>query len=184
MIGDWYFDAVYLFAFGFGFLFARADFVWDAMSRVRWWTLGLAVSLYASSVLWRLVHVPGTPALYAVVVNFLFGYGVYQWACIATVLGFARRWLNRDGQLRRYLTEAVFPFYIVHQTAIIVLAHALREQRLPAPVEAAVVIAGTAATCLLTFEVVRRVGWLRPLFGLRPFPGKAVAHPAPATPGG
>jgi len=29
------------------------------------------------------------------------------------------------------------------------------------------VIAGTALTCLASYEIVRRVGWLRPLFGLR-----------------
>jgi len=52
-------------------------------------------------------------------------YGCYQWFCIVAVLGFARRWLNRDSAARRYLTDAVFPYYIVHQTAIILIAHAL-----------------------------------------------------------
>ena len=53
-------------------------------------------------------------------------YGCYQWCCIVVVLGFARRWLNRDFAVRRYLTDAVFPYYIVHQTAIILIAHQLK----------------------------------------------------------
>ncbi|WP_156164841.1 hypothetical protein [Bradyrhizobium sp. LTSP885] len=96
-----------------------------------------------------------------------FGYGCYQWFCIVAVLGFARRWLTADTAPRCYLTDAIFPYYIVHQTAIIVIAHALRGQDLPAWLEASIVIAGTAATCALAYEIIRRVNILRPLFGLK-----------------
>jgi hypothetical protein len=43
-------------------------------------------------------------------------YGFYQWLCIVAVLGFARRWLTADSAARRYLTDAIFPYYIEHQT--------------------------------------------------------------------
>jgi len=85
----------------------------------------------------------------------------------SAVLGFARRWLTADSAARRYLTDAIFPYYIVHQTAIIMIAHALRGQGLPAWLEAGIVISGTIAACVATYEIVRRVTILRPLFGLR-----------------
>jgi hypothetical protein len=94
-------------------------------------------------------------------------YGCYQWLCIVAVLGFARRWLSADSAARRYLTDAIFPYYIVHQTAIIMIAHELRGSDLPAWLEAGIVISGTLATCALTYEIVRRIAVLRPLFGLR-----------------
>jgi hypothetical protein len=100
----------------------------------------------------------------------LFGgiaYGCYQWFCIVAVLGFARRWLTADSSVRRYLTDAIFPYYIVHQTAIIMIAHALHGRDLPAALEAGIVISGTLAACVLTYEIVRRITILRPLFGLR-----------------
>jgi hypothetical protein len=31
-------------------------------------------------------------------------------------------------------------------------------------------VAVTAASCVLTYELVRRVAWLRPLFGLKSLP--------------
>ena len=96
-----------------------------------------------------------------------FAYGFHQWLCIVAVLGFARRWLNRDSTARRYLTDAIFPYYIVHQTAIIMIAHALHGEGLPAWLEAGIVISGTAAACVVTYEIVRRITILRPLFGLR-----------------
>jgi hypothetical protein len=89
--------------------------------------------------------------------------------CIVAVLGFARRWLTMDSPVRRYLTDAIFPYYIVHQTAIIMIAHELHGRDLPAWLEASIVITGTLIACVLTYEVVRRIAVLRPLFGLRPF---------------
>ena len=103
----------------------------------------------------------------------------YQWSCIVAVLGFARRWLTADTAVRRYLTEAIFPYYIVHQTAIIMIAHQLHGRGLPAWLEAAIVISGTFATCVLTYEIVRRIAVLRPLFGLR---SAAVEPTLPARP--
>ena len=84
------------------------------------------------------------------------------------MLGFARHWIVDDSPARRYLTEAVFPYYIVHQTVIVGVAFALREAGLPAAVEAAIIIAVTVASCALSYEIIKRVQWLRPLFGLKP----------------
>ena len=75
------------------------------------------------------------------------------------------------------------PYYIVHQTAIIMIAHALRGQGLPAGLEAGIVILGTIAACVATYEIVRRITILRPLFGLRmasepAMPVRARSQPA------
>jgi hypothetical protein len=63
---------------------------------------------------------------------------------------------------------------MVHQTAIILIAHGLRGLGLPASIEASIVISGTLANCAVTCEIVRRIGVLRPLFGLKP--GKPYAR--------
>lgn len=41
---------------------------------------------------------------------------------------------------------------------------------LSAGIEACIVIVGTALICVVTCEAVRRIAWLRPLFGLRAAP--------------
>jgi hypothetical protein len=176
LFGDWYNHALFAGVFLLGFLLAHAASFWAAIERQRWLALGLAIAVFASWVALRSVRDGGLPLkLYAG-----FAYGFYQWVCIVAVLGFARRWLNRDSAARRYLTDAIFPYYIVHQTAIIVIAHSLRG-RLSAGTEAAIIIGGTAAICIATFEIVRRVGWLRPLFGLK---GQAARPAIPMRPSG
>ena len=163
LIGDWYNHALYGTMFLCGFAVARAEGVWAEIVRIRWWALGCAVPLYAIFLTLRFAGPsPQSPLWTGVALV----YGFYQWFAIVAILGFARRWLNRDSPVRRYLTDAIFPYYIVHQTAIIMIAHHLKAQELPAWLEACLVIAGTMAVCGATYEIVRRIALLRPLFGL------------------
>lgn len=103
------------------------------------------------------------------------------WCAILAACGFARRHLDHDGPARRYLTEAMFPVYILHQTVIVVLAHALKPLHRPAGLEAGMLVVLTTLLCFAGFEVVRRVAVLRPLFGLGPVPPRPVAGPSLET---
>lgn len=162
LFGDWYNHALFATVFLIGFLLARAATFWEAVERQRWLALAGAAIFYLCFISLR-----GTPLSPMVKFGGAIAYGFYQWLCIVAVLGFARRWLNRDSPARRYLTDAIFPYYIVHQTALILIAHGLQGSGLPAFAEAGIVIAGTAAVCVATYEMVRRIAILRPLFGLR-----------------
>jgi hypothetical protein len=93
-------------------------------------------------------------------------YALGQWTAMLAACGFAHRHLNFDSAKRRYLTEAVFPVYIVHQTLIVVMAHYLKPVRMAPLTEGAILVVLTFCGSFAVFEVVRRVGVLRPLFGL------------------
>ena len=163
LFGDWYNHALFASVFLIGFLLAHSASFWQAVERQRWIALSVAMVLYAIFISLRSVRDGGVPLRVAATI----AYGCYQWLCMVAVLGFARRWLNRDSGVRRYLTDAIFPYYVVHQTAIIMIAHALQGSGLSAGAEASIVIGGTAIACIATYEIVRRVAWLRPLFGLK-----------------
>jgi len=184
LFGDWYDHALFATVFLLGFLLAHADGVWNAIGRQRWVALSFAVPFFLSFLALRWSRDAGTPPSLWLKLYGGLAYGFYQWLCIVAVLGFARRWLAADSPARRYLTDAIFPYYIVHQTAIIMIAHGLRGRDLPAGLEAGIVIAGTVAACVLTHEIVRRVAVLRPLFGLRAaapeprLPATAASQPA------
>jgi hypothetical protein len=180
LFGDWYNHAVYASVFLLGFLLARADAFWDAIERQRWFALSLAVAFFLSFLALRWTRGAGTPPSLVLKLYGGIAYGCYQWLCIVAVLGFARRWLTADSAVRRYLTDAIFPYYIVHQTAIIMIAHELHGSDLPAWMEAGIVISGTLAACVLTYEIIRRIVILKPLFGLRvsAFEQKLPVRPA------
>lgn len=162
VVGDWYQHVLYGFAFLFGFFAARSQRLAERTEQLRWLALVLAVAAFIT-MLWLRAQPPGE--LRRLVGPFV--YGLDQWCWIVAILGFARRHLSRcDGPVRRYLVDAVFCWYIVHQTAIILAAHWLKPLALPAAQEASLVIAITALSCAASYEIGRRVGWLRPLFGI------------------
>ena len=109
-------------------------------------------------------------------------WGVMEWSAIAAILGYARACNPKDSPLLRYLTAAVFPFYILHQTVIVVLAHNLQPLGLRPLVEGPLLVLATFALSFAGFEAVRRVRWLRPLFGLKrestPVPAPDARQPA------
>jgi peptidoglycan/LPS O-acetylase OafA/YrhL len=84
------------------------------------------------------------------------------------LIGLADRFWNRDHPWRRTLTEAVFPFYIIHQTIIVVTGWYLLRFALPPTTEFAALLAATVTGCWLFYFGGREIGWLRPLIGLRP----------------
>ena len=167
LVGDWYNHAMYFFVFLLGFALAGSRGAWVTLERTRWQTAGFAIlgwaflSAYIGAYRDDAV-VP--PLLLRLGAGLTFG--AEQWLAIAAVLGFAHRHLKLDSPARRYLTTAIFPVYILHQTVIVVAAHALKPSHLNPLVEGVLLVLTTVATCFLGYEAIRRVRLLRPLFGL------------------
>lgn len=159
LLDDWYLHALYLSMFLFGYGIAKHEGVWLSIERLRWIALVLAVLVYAAMIVAVVLNIGGRarPFIWA----------LDQWVWIIMLLGFARRWMSFDSPVRRYLTDAVFPFYIIHQTAIVVLGCHLTQLGLPVGVEAAILVVGTATACVVGYEIVKRVSVLRPVFGLK-----------------
>ena len=171
LVWDWFNHGLFAPMFVLGLtLFGHADDrhgAWAATQRLRWWALGGAVPLLVGMP-WAFDALGGWDALprWGQQAWLVLG-GARHWLPVVAALGFARQHLRgRDGPWRRMLTEAVFPFYIVHQTIILVAAHHLARLGWPQGLEAAVLVALTAAGCAASYLLARRVGWLRPWFGM------------------
>jgi glucan biosynthesis protein C len=66
------------------------------------------------------------------------------------------------------MTEAVFPWYILHQTLIVMIGYWLTRQGLSIYSESLALILLTFLGCYLINEYfIRRWKWIRPLFGLK-----------------
>lgn len=92
---------------------------------------------------------------------------VQCWASIAALIGVAERFWNRDSTWRPMLTEAVFPFYLIHQTVIIVVEYWLKPLGIGPVAEFVILVPATVAGCWAFYLIGREIGWLRPLIGLR-----------------
>ncbi|WP_040146549.1 acyltransferase family protein, partial [Xanthomonas citri] len=174
LVGDWFVHAESFPLFLLGYLLARNQRFWAWTVQLRWPTLGCALLAIGTELSIRYVgrHLP--PAQLDALLASLpwdrierIARSAYTWLALLTLLGWARHRLNRPYRWLPYCTEAVFPWYILHQSLIIVALYWLAPLHLNAWLEPALVIAATVVGCLALHEyVIRRVGWLRPLFGL------------------
>ena len=103
--------------------------------------------------------------------------GVLVWTTLLAVLAWAQHALARPFRWLPYASEAVFPWYVIHQTATVALAYWLVPLHLGGALEATLVVGGTLAACVLGHEFVRRVPVLRPLFGLKAKRPSGRPHP-------
>ena len=173
LVDDWHNHAFFFTVFALGFLVARSPRIWEEMTRMRWIALALAVASYLY-IAWYFVAKPFGDAPPEAARFFQRAvYTLNVWTAIVAICGFARRHIRGDGPVRRYLTDAIFPFYIVHQTAIIAFAVWMRPLALPVAVEGALLVALTAIACVAAYEIGRRVVPLRPLLGLKRAPSAA-----------
>ncbi len=90
-----------------------------------------------------------------------------RWFCLCALFGFAFEHLNHPHPWLSYLSPGVYPFYLVHQTLILLLAFYIGPMSLGPMLEPIVIIAATFGGCLAIYESVRHVPVLRPLFGLK-----------------
>lgn len=167
LFNDWSAHAVYLPVFLFGYLLRGSEAIGLAIAR--WWKtgLGIAVLAYAVIVGFELTF-PGTtpiPQAYKPFYNAL--RAMQMWGTLIGLIGLAGRFWNRDHRWRASLAEAVFPFYIIHQTIVVVVGYWVLPTATGVFVRFAILTAATTLGCWLFYLAGRSIAPLRPLVGLR-----------------
>jgi membrane protein DedA with SNARE-associated domain len=92
---------------------------------------------------------------------------IEAWGAIVALVGLAETHWNRDSKWRPMLAEAVFPFYIVHQTIILVVGYWLLSTATNGVERFLILVAATFAGCWAFYLIGRSIEPLRPLIGLK-----------------
>ena len=182
LVDDWYNNAHYLTLFILGAFMARVPAVWPRFAQVRWQALGAALTCWGMMVVYY--SLPATSLNYPELGYALMRlvYALCAWCAIVAICGFAYLRLNWDHPARAWLTQAVFPVYIFHQSLIVSMAHLMKPATLHPAVEALILVVLTLCISFGLFEMVRRVAVLRPLFGIGP--ADIAKNPPQRTAGG
>jgi glucan biosynthesis protein C len=101
---------------------------------------------------------------------------VCGWCWTAFMLFIGMRYLDRDSRALRYGQATLLPFFVVHQPAILAIAYFVVQWQVPIAVKLPVVVLGSLAATLALYElVIRRLGFLRILFGMKAGRGSPLA---------
>ena len=151
LVDDWYAHAMYGTFFLMGFLIGRDEGLWREFARMRHVTAAGAVVMFGLLNVWD----------HQVVIY------LNRWLWLLAAFGWGYQLLNRPMRWLPYATQAVYPWYILHQTITVVLGYNLAKLSLGPVVEPALVLGGTIAGCYVLYEfLIRRTWFLRPLFGV------------------
>ncbi len=171
LIGDWYNHALYFSVFMLGYALAKSPNVWQTLINNRRIWLILAVTSYTLVIVrfnraWGFdVDYNSASMLTKFLINVIWSGNKVFW--LLTLLGFAGAYLNKKHPLLTYMSDAVLPWYILHQTLIIVFAMWLAKLELGPVFEPISLIICTFIGCAIGYEVIKRFMVTRFIFGLK-----------------
>ncbi len=175
-VNDWYVHELDFSIFLFGFAVAKNHVFFDRCVKLRWVALAIALTCWAVLVVYYSAYSEGIDPPEWLRIAMRAARELDAWCAIIAAIGLAHHHLSsNDGPLRQMLTQAIFPFYLIHQTIIVVAGHYLDETQFPLAIEAPLLAAITMLGCWLFFDLGRRVPLLRVWIGLAPV--RAIVPP-------
>jgi surface polysaccharide O-acyltransferase-like enzyme len=145
-----------LILFFTGFLFVSLkDIAWPSAEKIRWITLTMAFPLYVGRGI--------SPEMREL--TWLTAFESVCW--MLAIIGFASVYLNNQSKSLTYFSKAVYPVYIVHLPVQFGLAIVIFSLPLTGVFQLFLLLLGTFGLSLLLYEMLKRIKWIRPLFGMK-----------------
>ncbi|MEM9051187.1 MAG: acyltransferase family protein [Bacteroidota bacterium] len=149
--------AIGLLAFFFGFILVYAgETFWPTVSKWKYLYLALATALF---VVRLTVFGNASP-------NYLMAVESNLW--IFSLFGFASTYLNRPSKSLAYLSDAVYPVYIIHMAVLYAVSALVLPLALDPFSKFLMIVIVTGLSCWVIYEfVIKQVSFLRAPFGMR-----------------
>lgn len=171
LLNDWYSHAKYFLVMVVGAVIILQPKLWEALERTRYVSAVVALCMYSLIIADR--HDVFGPVgdwmtefwWFRVMVGYIVV--LNHWAWLAAILGFGKRYLNKPMGWVKYLNGGVLPYYMMHQTLIVVAAYSLHSIGFPVGIQFVLILLFTLVGCALTYELAKRNMVTRLLFGLK-----------------
>ena len=99
---------------------------------------------------------------------FAFLRALNAWAWLIAICGFGSRHLNFSDRFLRYANEAVLPFYILHQTVILVIGFYIVQLNMTIPAKFLIITISSFVTIVALYDLlIKRINVLRFVFGMK-----------------
>jgi glucan biosynthesis protein C len=95
-------------------------------------------------------------------------WSVASWCWIVFILSMGAKHLNLNNRVLAYANEAVLPFYVLHQTVVLLVGWFIVPLRLPIVPKYVIISASSFVVIMAIYELlVKRISPMRFLFGMR-----------------
>jgi hypothetical protein len=157
----------YLLFFIFGYLLFASPRTIEIIKKLRWYSLAIGIASLTFIVIY--ISNSGNPEFGALMYDVgMLIQAIGTWGWLFAILGFGSLYLNRNNRFLSYANEAVLPFYVLHQTAIIVIGYYIVQWDIGISLKYFTIAISSFIAIMLIYEcVVRRINILRFLFGMK-----------------
>ena len=123
LVEDWFVFNSSITYLILGYFFASSTLFWENCERYR--KINLTIAIICSIALFTYYYLSNAlPKKDGVETQLYFILDAIQiWSIILSIIGFAKKYLNNSSNILQYLNQAVFPFFIIHQTIIVALGY-------------------------------------------------------------
>ncbi|MBE16644.1 MAG: hypothetical protein CL867_10375 [Cytophagaceae bacterium] len=165
------FSTYYGFFFVAGILLTHAESLWEHIANHRrqyLYTVCIVTTLFYTYYLvpkqWVAPYMP-----LALRWSLWYALGaMVSWSVILTAIGYAKTYVNTPSKWLAYCNEAVYPFYILHQTVIVALGYYIIQLESSILIKI-ILLFFSALLCIITIYtlLIYRIKILRILFGMK-----------------
>jgi peptidoglycan/LPS O-acetylase OafA/YrhL len=142
------------FLFGFCCVYSGKAF-WDFILKWRFGLLIVSIILYAVRLMYFDLKSP----------DYLLATETCFW--VFSVFAFGYKYLNKPSKYLTYLSEAAYPVYILHMIFLYLGSYLIFPLNVAAELKFVMVIVFTMIGCFACYEMIKRISFLRPFFGLK-----------------
>ncbi|MDA9594599.1 hypothetical protein N9S34_02525 [bacterium] len=97
--------------------------------------------------------------------KFVIGFESMCW--MLAVFGYGSIHLNHQSKPLTYFKDAVYPIYILHMPLQSLLSYLIIPTKISLLLKLNLLIIGTLFFSILLYEMIKRMNWIRPIFGLK-----------------
>jgi glucan biosynthesis protein C len=187
LVHDGCYFIYWLFFLLAGFICITQPLLMDSLERNRRFalTIGFLSLLFLNVLRWNQIE-PGHPQWpfqgdrFAEI--FLVLRALVGWSWVLALVGYGKKYLNRRHRVLDYLNQAVYPFYILHQTVIVILAYYIVQTKNESILSKYIYTVGITffITVGIYHLLIRPYNLTRFLFGMKP-KSKAKTNSLPET---
>lgn len=171
LYNDWAYFTYYLLFFVSGFMLFTSDKIIITLANDR--KLYLYQTIVFTILLFSLPTIFGESSI---VQNYSRGITemVISLSCGLTAIGYFKRYFNKDHKSRKVLNEAIYPFYLLHQPALIFVGYVVLQWDTSYGMQAVLITVLSLVFILTTYYIIKKFNFLRVVFGMKPKPKTKV----------
>jgi glucans biosynthesis protein C len=165
---DWFAFTLFITMLVYGYLVGASHAFWNQAATYKWITGGIALisGLILFSFYWK--PMPSFTVKDNRFTMYCVFNGIHIWSMILFWCGMAKHYLDKPSPILRYLNEAVYPYFIIHQTIIVAIGYYIVQWQMPLIIKCILLISLSVLMIIATYHlVIRKTKLTRFLFGMK-----------------